>query len=133
MSLMTISKTPFFIFSSASFADAAVSTAKPFISRIARRVSRIANSSSTSKMRRFMGSSKGIVIHKCGACCDRDAIRLVAGADFCHVKPYPAQYNDFVATYHVENFGCRATQADGAAIERQLLDRGLERAGAAVE
>src|SRR5271167_4170081 len=39
----------------------------------------------------------------------------------------------FVATYHVENFGCRATQADGAAIERQLLDRGLERAGAAVE
>jgi threonylcarbamoyladenosine tRNA methylthiotransferase MtaB len=38
-----------------------------------------------------------------------------------------------VATYHVENFGCRATQADGAAIERQLLARGLERAGAAVE
>jgi threonylcarbamoyladenosine tRNA methylthiotransferase MtaB len=28
----------------------------------------------------------------------------------------------------VENFGCRATQADGAAIERQLLDRGLARA-----
>ena len=28
----------------------------------------------------------------------------------------------------MENFGCRATQADGAAIERQLLDRGLERA-----
>jgi threonylcarbamoyladenosine tRNA methylthiotransferase MtaB len=38
-----------------------------------------------------------------------------------------------VATYHVENFGCRATQADGAAIERQLLARGMERAGAAVE
>jgi threonylcarbamoyladenosine tRNA methylthiotransferase MtaB len=36
-----------------------------------------------------------------------------------------------VATYHVENFGCRATQADGAAIERQLLGRGLERAAAA--
>ncbi len=45
----------------------------------------------------------------------------------------PAQYNTLVATYHVENFGCRATQADGAAIERQLLGRGLERAGAAVE
>src|SRR5580698_3676725 len=44
-----------------------------------------------------------------------------------------AQYNNQVATYHVENFGCRATQADGAAIERQLLDRGLQRAGAAVE
>jgi threonylcarbamoyladenosine tRNA methylthiotransferase MtaB len=42
-----------------------------------------------------------------------------------------AQYNKPVATYHVENFGCRATQADGAAIERQLLDRGLERATAA--
>jgi len=44
-----------------------------------------------------------------------------------------AQYNSLVATYHVENFGCRATQADGAAIERQLLGRGLERASAAVE
>jgi len=32
-------------------------------------------------------------------------------------------------TYHLENFGCRATQADGATIERQLLDRGLQRAG----
>jgi threonylcarbamoyladenosine tRNA methylthiotransferase MtaB len=42
-----------------------------------------------------------------------------------------AQYNQSVATYHVENFGCRATQADGAAIERQLLDRGLQRAAAA--
>jgi len=42
-----------------------------------------------------------------------------------------AQYNQPVATYHVENFGCRATQADGAAIERQLLDRGFQRAGAA--
>jgi threonylcarbamoyladenosine tRNA methylthiotransferase MtaB len=31
----------------------------------------------------------------------------------------------------VENFGCRATQADGATIERQLLDRGLQRAGTA--
>jgi threonylcarbamoyladenosine tRNA methylthiotransferase MtaB len=38
-----------------------------------------------------------------------------------------------VATYHVENFGCRATQADGAAIERQLLERGLQRAHSADE
>jgi len=38
-----------------------------------------------------------------------------------------------VTTYFVENFGCRATQADGAAIERQLLDRGLARAGSAGE
>ena len=27
-------------------------------------------------------------------------------------------------TFHIEQFGCRATQADGAAIERQLLNRG---------
>jgi threonylcarbamoyladenosine tRNA methylthiotransferase MtaB len=33
-----------------------------------------------------------------------------------------------VATFYVTNFGCRATQADGAAIERQLQERGLERA-----
>jgi threonylcarbamoyladenosine tRNA methylthiotransferase MtaB len=33
-----------------------------------------------------------------------------------------------VSGYYVENFGCRATQADGAAIERQLDGRGLNRA-----
>ena len=33
-----------------------------------------------------------------------------------------------MATFYVANFGCRATQADGAAIERQLRERGLERA-----
>jgi len=31
-----------------------------------------------------------------------------------------------VASYYVENFGCRATQADGAAIERQFESLGLE-------
>lgn len=30
--------------------------------------------------------------------------------------------------YYVENFGCRATQSDGAAIERQFVERGLPRA-----
>ncbi len=30
-----------------------------------------------------------------------------------------------MATFHIENFGCRATQADTAAIERSLLERGL--------
>ena len=30
--------------------------------------------------------------------------------------------------FYLENFGCRATQADGAVIERQLLDKGLARA-----
>jgi threonylcarbamoyladenosine tRNA methylthiotransferase MtaB len=33
-----------------------------------------------------------------------------------------------MATFYIEQFGCRATQADGAAIERQLLERGLRSA-----
>jgi threonylcarbamoyladenosine tRNA methylthiotransferase MtaB len=38
-----------------------------------------------------------------------------------------------VPRFYVENFGCRATQADGAALERQFLERGLDRAGAACD
>ena len=38
-----------------------------------------------------------------------------------------------VGSFYVENFGCRATQADGAAIERQLAERGLSPAGTAAE
>jgi threonylcarbamoyladenosine tRNA methylthiotransferase MtaB len=33
-----------------------------------------------------------------------------------------------MASFYVENFGCRATQADGAAVERQFRERGLVRA-----
>jgi threonylcarbamoyladenosine tRNA methylthiotransferase MtaB len=33
-----------------------------------------------------------------------------------------------VSGYFVENFGCRATQADGAALERQFEERGMPRA-----
>ncbi len=33
-----------------------------------------------------------------------------------------------MASFYVQNFGCRATQADGAAIERQFLERGLDAA-----
>jgi threonylcarbamoyladenosine tRNA methylthiotransferase MtaB len=40
------------------------------------------------------------------------------------------RYDSSVPTYHVENFGCRATQADGAALERQFETRGLARASA---
>jgi threonylcarbamoyladenosine tRNA methylthiotransferase MtaB len=36
-----------------------------------------------------------------------------------------------VPRFYIENFGCRATQADGAALERQFLERGLQRASAA--
>ena len=44
-----------------------------------------------------------------------------------------ARYNHEVTKYHVENFGCRATQADGAALERQLQERGLDRSPSATE
>ena len=37
-------------------------------------------------------------------------------------------YNTPVSAFFVQNFGCRATQADGAAIERQLAKEGLSRA-----
>ena len=33
-----------------------------------------------------------------------------------------------MTTFHIQQFGCRATQADGAALERQLLDRGCTQA-----
>jgi threonylcarbamoyladenosine tRNA methylthiotransferase MtaB len=36
-----------------------------------------------------------------------------------------------VSGYFVENFGCRATQADGASIEQELLNRGFARASRA--
>ncbi|MHB8214549.1 MAG: tRNA (N(6)-L-threonylcarbamoyladenosine(37)-C(2))-methylthiotransferase MtaB [Candidatus Sulfotelmatobacter sp.] len=41
------------------------------------------------------------------------------------------RYHNAVQTFHVENFGCRATQADGAALERQFETRGLARAPSA--
>ncbi len=38
------------------------------------------------------------------------------------------RYHRDVSGYYVENFGCRATQADGAALERQFEARGMCRA-----
>jgi len=38
-----------------------------------------------------------------------------------------------VARFYIENFGCRATQADGAALERQFVERGLQRAATSQE
>jgi threonylcarbamoyladenosine tRNA methylthiotransferase MtaB len=45
-------------------------------------------------------------------------------------RALPLSYYRNVASFYVENFGCRATQADGAAIERQFQERGLKRASA---
>jgi threonylcarbamoyladenosine tRNA methylthiotransferase MtaB len=41
------------------------------------------------------------------------------------------RYHREVPGYYVENFGCRATQADGAALERQFEEFGFVRASAA--
>jgi threonylcarbamoyladenosine tRNA methylthiotransferase MtaB len=38
-----------------------------------------------------------------------------------------------VSRFHVQNFGCRASQADGAALEAALLRQGLDSAGSAGE
>src|SRR6185369_1355209 len=62
MSVITMSKVAEFNFWTASLADAAVSTSKPFISRIALSVSRIASSSSASRMRRFMITPGGYLL-----------------------------------------------------------------------
>jgi threonylcarbamoyladenosine tRNA methylthiotransferase MtaB len=44
--------------------------------------------------------------------------------------PLDRCYYSMVVSYYVQNFGCRAAQADGAAIERQFDERGMERASA---
>ena len=43
----------------------------------------------------------------------------------------PVRYHNHVPGYHIENFGCRATQADGAALERQFEKQGMSRASTA--
>ena len=40
-------------------------------------------------------------------------------------------YHRSVPSFYVQNFGCRATQADGAAIERQFAESGFDRATSA--
>src|SRR5260370_36088999 len=54
--------------------------------------------------------------------------RRVVSARKC-IQPYC--YNSPVPAFCVQNFGCRATQADGAAIERQIADQGLHQAQSA--
>jgi threonylcarbamoyladenosine tRNA methylthiotransferase MtaB len=44
-----------------------------------------------------------------------------------HGATVSAHYNGLVSGFFVQNFGCRATQADGAAIEQQLQSKGLQR------
>jgi threonylcarbamoyladenosine tRNA methylthiotransferase MtaB len=56
--------------------------------------------------------------NRCGCCLRARSGRIFAAR---------AAYNTSVGGYYLENFGCRATQADGGAIERELLDRGMSR------
>ena len=47
--------------------------------------------------------------------------------------PRYRSYDNTVRGYYIVNFGCRAAKADGAGIERQLVDRGLARVASAEE
>src|SRR4029077_18729544 len=38
--------------------------------------------------------------------------------------PWCISFKTYMTTFYIEQFGCRATQADGAALERQLIVRG---------
>lgn len=49
----------------------------------------------------------------------------------CSLASHRNNYNILVPGFLVQNFGCRATQADGAALESQLQSKGLERAESA--
>ena len=61
------------------------------------------------------------------------SVRLIeySAARFCCKRTVRVRYHRHVPGYYVENFGCRATQADGAALERQFEERGLARASSA--
>ena len=61
---------------------------------------------------------------QCGAgACSPAAFDVALSAVMRRVR-----YHRVVPGYYVENFGCRATQADGAALERQFEERGMTRA-----
>lgn len=60
----------------------------------------------------------GLVAYQHTASACRSALRA----------PAQLRYYGGVPGYYVENFGCRATQADGAALERQFEEQGLLRA-----
>jgi threonylcarbamoyladenosine tRNA methylthiotransferase MtaB len=51
----------------------------------------------------------------------------------CHSLPERQIIIPFVREFFVQNFGCRATQADGAVVERQLATSGLHAARSALE
>jgi threonylcarbamoyladenosine tRNA methylthiotransferase MtaB len=60
-----------------------------------------------------------------------DAGSSCEGCELLHVPKSSANYNSEVSGFIVQNFGCRATQADGAALEQQLQSKGLSLAESA--
>jgi threonylcarbamoyladenosine tRNA methylthiotransferase MtaB len=62
---------------------------------------------------------------------DRHSRCPVGCGESVSTRPRQLRYDKRVPTYHVENFGCRATQADGAAIALQFEAHGLASARAA--
>lgn len=65
------------------------------------------------------------------------AAQIIAmGCDFPQMAAYSAgrflwATIENMARFYIENFGCRATQADGSAMERQFFEQGLHRAESA--
>src|SRR5947209_13607915 len=87
-------------------------------------------------MRRFIGGSRGIVgTQPIRAYRGWQAIQSSSDAIYeslgCEVNSTSfSRYDSTVRAYYIENFGCRAAQADGSAIERQLATRGMRRVNA---
>lgn len=63
-----------------------------------------------------------------GHSCDSTGIFVICEGFGAQCLCISLRYDRRVPGYYVENFGCRATQADGAALERQFEERGLTRA-----
>src|SRR5260221_14206245 len=98
----------------ASLPEAAVSISNPLTSRIVFNVRRIEGSSSARRIRRFMRDSWG-----------RNPLRSVTPNASTFTRREPPlgnheachDYNTSVPGFFLQNFGCRATQADGAMID----------------
>lgn len=60
-----------------------------------------------------------------------DAGNNSEGCELLNNSQGNGHYNSWVPGFFVQNFGCRATQADGAALERQLQSKGFIRAESA--
>jgi threonylcarbamoyladenosine tRNA methylthiotransferase MtaB len=80
-----------------------------------------------------------LLFSRLGQACNTDTVTYSIPSEIffhrqppcCSRQPVALWYSLRMTTFYIEQFGCRATQADAAAIERQLLDRGCTGADAA--